>query len=303
MNLAIIGLDTSHSVEFARRIQAPDCPPDQRVPGMRVTGCLRFETPFQNAEGLDKRQRQLEAWGVRVTLDLEEALDGCEAILIEINDGAFHREYFERVAGRGKPVFLDKPLAASVEDGRAILRLQRQHGTRVWSGSSIPFCPEVAAAAARFSRVDRAAVFGALGRAPAGDSFVWYGVHTVEMLQRLMGRGARSVRAVETAVSLIAAVDYGGDREGVVEAIRGWGQYGGRVQGQAGETFLTLPFLCQTEHIYRDLLRQIKAFFEGAPEPVPLGDTFEGLAIMAAARRSIETGRRADVPGPDGGGN
>ena len=34
LKVAIIGLDTSHSVELLRRMKAPDCPADQRVPGL-----------------------------------------------------------------------------------------------------------------------------------------------------------------------------------------------------------------------------------------------------------------------------
>jgi hypothetical protein len=69
IKVAIIGLDTSHSVEFPRRMQAPDCPEKNKVEGLRSVTCLRFETPFTNKEVLDERQKQLEAWGVKVTDD------------------------------------------------------------------------------------------------------------------------------------------------------------------------------------------------------------------------------------------
>jgi hypothetical protein len=35
------------------------------------------------------------------------------------------------------------------------------------------------------------------------------------------------------------------------------------------------------------LLNEIKAFFGGAPAPVSLDKTFEGLALMVATRQSI----------------
>ena len=61
IRVALIGLDTSHSVEFPRRMQAPDCPEQLRVEGLRAVSCLRFETPFTNKQILDERQKQLEA--------------------------------------------------------------------------------------------------------------------------------------------------------------------------------------------------------------------------------------------------
>jgi len=296
IKVAIIGLDTSHSIEFPRRMQDPACAPDQLVPGMRTVTCLRFETPFQNKNGLDQRQGQLESWGVRVTTRFEEAVADCDAIMLEINDGAYHLDYFKKVAALGKPVFLDKPLAASLDDGRAIIRLMREHNTRVWSGSSVPFCPEVAQARANFADIRRAHVYGSLGQAPAGDSLVWYGVHTFEMLQRIMGPGPQAVRALETGGGIVAVVDYGQGREGVVEASHDNWIYGGRVNGMVNKDIQIMPFVATFTYAYRDILRLVKTFFEGGVAPVDMRTTFEGLAMMTAARQSIEIGKAEKVP-------
>lgn len=296
IKVAIVGLDTSHSIEFPRRMQAADCPPDQLVPGMRAVTCLRFETPFQDKKGLDERQSRLESWGVRVTTRFEEAVADCDAIMLEINDGAFHLDYFKKVAALGKPVFLDKPLATTLSDGRAILRLMHKHKTRVWSGSSLPFCPDMDGTRGKLAEIKRAHVFGALGDAPAGDSLVWYGVHTFEMLQRIMGTGALSVRALETRGSILAVVDYGAGREGVVETIRGTWLYGGSIQGLIKKEPVVVPFTCNFTYGYRDILRRIKTFFAGGAAPVDMRTTFEGLAMMTAARQSIGTGKAVKVP-------
>ena len=111
LRIGIIGLDSSHTIEFTRRFQAPDCPPEQRVAGVTVTRCMRFETPFQDRAGLDGRQQELEGWGVEVTEDFDTAVAGADAVLIEINDPGLHLEYVRRCAGLGVPLFLDKPLA------------------------------------------------------------------------------------------------------------------------------------------------------------------------------------------------
>ncbi|NOY80296.1 MAG: Gfo/Idh/MocA family oxidoreductase [Kiritimatiellaeota bacterium] len=295
VRVAVIGLDTSHSIQFSRRMNAPDCPAEQKVDGLTAVTCLRFETPFQDREGLDKRQAELEAWGVKVTEDFDEAVADCDAIMLEINDPAAHLEYFRRVADLGKPVFLDKPLAGTLEDGRAIVDLARRCGTRVWSGSSLPFTPGIIEAAAQVPDATIGQVFGAMGTAPAGDSLVWYGVHTFEMLQRLMGMGACSVWAVEDETGVVAVVEYGAGRRGLVEAVRGMWHYGGRAQSRQA----LVQFRCDMTYAYRDLLREVRAFFLGGPAPVPLARSFEGLAMMIAARRAIETGKQAVVAALD----
>ncbi|MFN2352619.1 MAG: Gfo/Idh/MocA family oxidoreductase [Kiritimatiellia bacterium] len=286
IKIAMIGLDTSHSLAFPRLMQGPA----GKITGMRAVTCLRFMTPFTNQKVLDERQQQLEALGVRVTENPDEALDGCDAIMLEINDGSYHLEYFKKVAALGKPVFLDKPLACSLADGRAIMRLAHKHGTRVWSGSSIPFASEVAAARAAVPEVRLAHVFGNLGVAPAGDSLVWYGVHVFETLQRLMGPGALKVRAVENEQSVVALVDYGAGRQGLAEVVKKCGAYGGRVQGTSKGELRVHPFVCGAA-CYALLLREIKKFFAGGQAPVAMPTTFEGLAMMIATRRSIVSGR------------
>ena len=295
IKVAVIGLDTSHSIEFPRLMQSPDCPRNKRVPGLKAISCLRFETPYQNKEGLDKRQQQLEQWGVKVTENIDEALKGCDAIMLEINDGSFHLEYFKKVAALGKPVFLDKPLAMTPADGRAIIELMRQHNTKVWSGSSIPFCPPLAKILKDAGKIQRAHVFGALGKAPAGDSLVWYGVHSFETLQRIMGRGAARVRAIESPASIIAAVEFKDGREGVVELTPKIWSYGGVVSGMINEQIITTPFVLDSSFSYRNILRLVKAFFMGAEPPVDMETTFEGLAMMCAARESITRRKPAGV--------
>jgi predicted dehydrogenase len=287
LKIAIVGLDTSHSIAFSKLMNDPDCAADLKVTGMRAVSCLRFETPFQDAKGLDARQQQLESWGVKVTCCLEEALADCDAIMMEINDPAYHLEYFKKLASLGKPIFLDKPLAGSLEEGRAIIAEMRRCGTRVWSASSLPFAPGIQAAIdAVGGQVNIGHCFGALGTAPAGDSLIWYGVHSFEMLQRLMGCGARSVRALDLGPAVVSMVDYGEGRYGVIESIRNQWKYGGRVQNNKQSAF----FDVDSSRIYHDLLQQIKAFFLGAEAPISMEKSFEGLAMMCAARKSIESG-------------
>ncbi len=291
IRVAVIGLDTSHSIEFPRRMQAPDCPKDQRVPGLRAVSCLRFRTPFQDDAGLDTRQAQLEAWGVKVTTSIEEALENCDAIMLEINDGSYHLPYFKKVAARGKPVFLDKPLASSLSDGRAILRLAKKHGTRVWSGSSLPFAPELTSAVSAVADVRAGHAFGPLGKAPVGDSLIWYGVHSFEMLQRIMGPGPKTAHAVETGGGITSVIDYGNGRQGIVETLVGARSYGGRVQGITADKQKAVPFVCECKHLYRDILLEIKSFFTGGQPPVSMEMSLEGLIMMAAARKSLESGK------------
>ena len=289
--VAIIGLDSSHSIEFVRRLQAPDCADDQRVAGMRAVTCLRFETPFQDQEGLDKRQQQLESWGVAVTEDFDEAVADCDALLIEINDAAYHVEYFTRCAGLGKPVFLDKPLADTVENGRQICVVAAENDVRFFSASSLRYVPALTQACEAVPEPVCCTVYGPLGKAPVGSSIVWYGVHSFEMLQRAMGNGAQRLHTRKDEAGVVVTVDYAGGRRGVVELTEGAYIYGGCLRTSK----TAAPFVVDVSAVYTGLLVEIQQFLAGGAAPVDVDETLEIMAMLDAAERSFQSGETEAV--------
>lgn len=152
---------------------------------------------------LDTRQTQLENWGIKVSDNFDECITDCDAIMLEINDPAYHVEYFMKAMKLGKPIFLDKPMADTYASGKIIYDLAKENNIRVFSASSLRFVTAVTDAKKALNDPEFVAVYGALGVAPAGSSVVWYGVHAMEMLQKLMGPGAVSVKA-KKHVSLLS---------------------------------------------------------------------------------------------------
>ncbi len=287
LKVSIIGLDTSHTIEFTKRLQAPDCPADQHVSGMRVVNCLRFPTPFQSEAGMDKRQNQLESWGVKVVTDFDEAVAGCDVIMIEINDPAYHLEYFKKCAQLGKSIFLDKPLADTTENGAVICKLAEEKGIKLFSSSPLRFSAELAKASETIPNTQFASIYGAIGDAPAGSSIVWYGVHAFEMLQAVMGRGATGVFVRNDAAGAIAIVEYGDGRRGVVELTTEMYFYGGCLRdAEKGVTF-EVDFGA----VYTSELKEIVEFFKSGKSPVGIADTMEVMALLCAADRSSKSGR------------
>ena len=285
--VAIIGLDTSHAVEFPKLMQDPAVPAENRVPELKTTRCLRFETPFQNREGLNKRTQYLESIGVQVTEDFDTAVADCDAILIEINDPSLHLKYFERCAALGKPVFLDKPFADTFENAMKIMEIAETHGTRFFTSSALRFDFDFAAGLAEKTEPEAVTIWGPVGKAPAGSSLVWYGVHAFEMLQRAMGRGAITVRACGDRRGYVCHVVYADGRRGVVELTENVYRYGALIRDHKSKEQL-IPLTGKVP-FYAMLLREIVRFLDGA-QPVELADSLEVMAMLSAADRSIVTG-------------
>lgn len=294
MKIAIIGLDTSHTIEFTKLIQAPETPDNLKIKELQITKCMRFPSPFQAEDKQDERQAQLEKWGVKVTRSFEEAVDGAEGVMIEINDPAMHLEHFKKAAALGKAIYLDKPLAGNIKDGKEILKITKKQNLKVWSASSLRFTSEIENAAKEISEPVMAHAYGPLGIAPAGSSLVWYGVHTFEMINKLMGAGAESVFAREDKNGIVTTVKYGGDRRGLAECNTNAWFYGGRAQSKDKVSAFSVNTGIPGG-LYHKLILHIKDFFTKGVIPVSLDNAYEILAIMEAAEKSIASGKEEKV--------
>lgn len=284
LKIGIIGLDTSHTVAFTTLLQGKNTPAEQRIEGMRVVHAMRFPSPFQDEKGQNERQAQMEALGVVMKGNVAELARGMDAIFLEINDPAQHLPFFRQVAGLGLPVFIDKPLAGTLAEGRQIVELAKAKQTNAWSSSSLRYVRALAAARAQLPTPPTFCnVFGALGKAAAGSDVVWYGCHVTEMLVTAMGVGAQSVTAVQDPVGIVAVVSYPNGRRAVAEYSSGSYKYGGRVQA-GNDVFY---FDNGTEVLYYNLLVVIKRWLDTGALPVTLDESLEVQAIMEAVERSL----------------
>ncbi len=269
----------------------PECPEDCKITGMKAVSCMRFSTPFQSEEGLDNRQKQLEDWGVPVTLDFDEAVKDCDAIMLEINDPTYHLEYFKKCVELGKPMFLDKPLADTIENGKTIYEMAKSKNIKVFSTSSLRFVPELDKALDEVPEPTMVWTYGPLGKAPAGSSIIWYGVHAFEMLQRAIGLGATSVQACKTNNGVVCVVDYAEGKRGVVELTEGSWIYGGCLRSKDKAVSYTVD----TSKLYLPELRKIEAFFEGKEQPSTMDDALEIMAMLDAAEKSAQSGKKEAI--------
>lgn len=286
LKIALIGLDTSHSIEFPRRMQAPDCKPELKVAGLEAVSCLSFMTPFTDAGILQKRREQLEQWGVRVTEDFAEAVTDCDAIMIEINDPALHLDYFTRCVSLRKPIFLDKPLADTYENGKKIVTLAEKHKIPVMSASSLRFSADLIRSCQVAPNPDQAIFFGPLGIPAAGEGIIWYGVHCFEMLQRAMGHGAMRVDARRDTSGVVTIVEYPERRRGIVALTEGAYTYGGTLR-QKDQVH---SFVVDSAMIYTEELRLIHDFFRYGTAPLTLQDSLAVMQLLDAAVTSSRSG-------------
>jgi hypothetical protein len=290
--VGIVGLDTSHVVAFTQTLnrgpkQAADGP---KFAGFRVVAAYPPGSPdiASSVSRIPEYTAKLRALDVEIVGSLAELCAKVDCVLLETNDGRVHLEQLRPILQARRPVFVDKPLAASLPD---VLRMQaeaRAAGVPMFCSSSLRFGQgTVAVRGGSVGPVREATTFSPVHLEPTHPDLYWYGVHGCESLYAVMGVGCRSVRRGLTADGRIEVVgDWGDGRKGVFQEENGKTRkgYGGVARGPRGEAVIG------TYDGYDPLLAEVIAFFRTGRPPVSDAETLELYTFMSAADESKRQG-------------
>lgn len=284
IKIGIIGLDTSHVTAFTGMLNDPKSA--NHVPGAKVVCAFKGGSPdiaasADRIEGFTKTLR--EKWGVEIVDSIQTLCSKVDAVLIESVDGRPHLEQVRPVFAAKKRVFIDKPLAGSLKDGREIARLSKESGTPFFSASSIRFYETVLKTKEdpALGRIQGCDSYSAASLEPHHPDLFWYGIHGVEGLFSVMGPGLESVRCSFYPDTHLVVGRWKDGRTGTFRGIRkGTAAYGVTIFGEkAVRTSLGM----QGKNDYRNLLVEIVKFFKTGVAPVSVEEMLEVLAFMEAA--------------------
>jgi len=278
--LGIIGLDTSHSPAFAQEINKKSAEYGCTVVAAFPGGSPDVESSRDRIEGYTKQVREL---GVEIVGSIPELLKKVDGVLLESVDGRPHLAQVKPVIAAKKPVFIDKPMAASLEDVIEIFRLARESGVPCWSASSLRFSPGIAGMR---NNPQIGEVLGCDAWSPCSleehhPDLYWYGVHGVETLYTIMGPGCDTVRRVQVKDYEHVVGIWKDGRIGTFRGLRaGAHDYGAFVYGSKGKA-QSGPYAGFTP-----LLDEVVKFFKTGKPPIPEEETIELFAFMSAADES-----------------
>ncbi|MGO1650048.1 MAG: Gfo/Idh/MocA family protein [Sphingobacterium sp.] len=287
--VGIIGLDTSHAVAFTKSLNADQ--PESRYLQYRVVAAYPQGSKdiLSATERVPQYIEEVKKLGVEIVDSIQALLDKVDVILLESNDGRVHLEQARPVIEAKKTLFIDKPIAASYDDAKAIFDLAAQHDVSVFSSSSLRFVDKVQEI--RSGSIGK--VLGADTYSPAHleethPDFFWYGIHGVEMLFTVMGTGCQSVSRTHTEGTDVVVGQWADGRIGTFRGTRvGKSDYGGNAFGEKGNSTLG-----QFKG-YDALLAEIIQFFDTGIVPVPKEETLEICAFIEAADESKRQGGKS----------
>ncbi|MGV3640617.1 MAG: Gfo/Idh/MocA family protein [Adhaeribacter sp.] len=284
--VGIIGLDTSHSISFTKELNKATA--GGQYSGYRVVaaypqGSADIESSAKRIPGyIEDVKKQ----GVKIVDSIKALLKEVDVVLLETNDGRPRLEQALQVLKAGKPMFIDKPVAASLTDVVAIYEAAGRYKVPVFSASSLRYMAGVQEArGGKVGKVLGADTFSPATLEKTHPDLYWYAIHAVESLFTVMGPGCKTVTRVHNPGTEIVVGTWEDGRVGTIRGTRtGTHGYGGTVYGEKGN--LTLgPY-----GGYNSLLSEIIKFFETGQPPVPQQETLEIYAFMSAADESKRQG-------------
>lgn len=285
IKLGILDFDTSHAVEFTKRINHIEgTDKEQWVEGAKVVIGCPGESKL-SPERIPGFTDQMKKFGVPLVEKTADMIGKVDAMLIEAVDGSVHYERARPFLEAGIPCFIDKPFTCSVADAKKIIELAEKKKLPLFSSSSLRFAPELV----EFMKTTPAAdILGVVAYGPASlhernPGLFHYGIHAVEILYTLMGPGCERVVCTQEKDVDVATGQWKGGRTATIRGTRsGSGEYGALVFGKKKVTQVVVG----TKYIYRELLKKIIETFQTGKPPIDISVSLEIVGFIEAAWKS-----------------
>lgn len=277
LRAGIIGLDTSHVIAFTSAFNDPQANKD--LGGIKIVAAF----PGGSKDIPDSRDRvqgftkDVQKMGVEIVESIDDLLKKVDVVLLESVDGRVHLAQATPVIAAGKPLFIDKPMAASLADAITIFALAKEKNVPCFSASSLRYSSGLQAirnGTAKYGAIRGCTASSPMTIEPHHPDLFWYGIHGVESLFTVMGPGCETV----TRIAPDKAVGIWKDgRKGTFTAKE---SHSVEIEGA------TSNGTTGAYEGYQPLLVEISSFFKTGKPAVSAEETLEILAFMEAADES-----------------
>jgi len=279
LRFGIVGTDSTHAVEFTRILN--DGMAKDHVRGGRVTAAYRggSATLSISRDRIVKISDTLmHTWSIPFVNSISDLCATSDALLLLSVDVSQRMKEVAEAARCGKPIFIDKPLAGSLEDAVALSKLLDERHIPWFSSSSLRYGHEQ-----HLQNLIGAETWGP-GKFIDGFplDLTYYGIHSIESIFSLMGPGVVEVAQSRTADTDILRLTWGDGRIGTVRLIHPESTYGALLFHSGGKAELL-----NLSSEYAPLVGQILEFARTGKSPIPEHETLEIFKVMAAAQKSL----------------
>jgi predicted dehydrogenase len=284
----------SHSLEFTRRLN--DAANSDHVPGARVVagwpgGSKDFPLSWSRVERFTAEIR--DKFSVEIVNSPEAVAEKADLVFITAADGRVHRLLFDRCLPFKRPMFIEKPLTTCSHEAREMFRIAADAGVALMSCSTARFGePLHAALRADLGKVIGCDVFGPMPEEPTQPGLFWYGVHSIEVMNVVMGRGCRQVRAYRNSDTDFVVATWDDGRVASFRGLRqGEWKFGMTLHRERGVQSVDLIH----NSWFSQTLRLMLEHLPHGRSPIAFEDTLEIIRIVEAANASRASGLAVEL--------
>ena len=279
MRIGIIGTENSHGDHIIDHLNVRKAAGEARIVALSGGRSERNET-LAGKGGIDQ-----------IVDQYTDLLGLVDAVIITDRHGGLHREHATPFLAEGLPVFVDKPLACTVEDAQAIIDTALAHDAPLTSSSALRWIPDTDALAARTELSGPPLVVVTSGPADPGSEhggIFFYGIHPVDVALRLAPGEISAVRTDTTAGTVTASFTAGPTRV-VVNFVK---PVGGTQIPFHGLTITRDTVTEQTLTLAEDYcVPGLEAFLEMAKTrrpPICYPDLLRPIQVLESVARALE---------------
>ena len=200
--IAIIGSENSHCGHFASTL-APKSG-EKAFPELELVGVCGDDASNEAVA----KNCACECY----TNDPTAFLGKVDCVMVTSRHGGVHLGYAKPYIEAGCDVWIDKPITASVEDAREMVRLVREKGVLLCGGSSLAGAEGTLKmkeyVAANADKITGGHVTAPINLVNEYGNFWFYSQHLVQMITEVFGQNVQSVEAKQTANGVHAVYHY-----------------------------------------------------------------------------------------------
>ena len=308
VRVGILGMDNYQAVEYVAFFNNPKA--DESFAGLRVVAVFPVTSAdYPESAILTERwlpqmrnlyQGQPDAPPpLEIVNSVDDLLTRCDAVMIWSLDGRMHLQQATSVLKAGKPLFIGRPLASSVDDAIAIFKLARDLKVPCWSCSQHRYSPGFSGMRdhPEVGKVIGCDVYGGFDvKAHVSDQMV-RPLHSLETLYAIMGPGCVSAACTSTPTAESITAVWGDGRVGTYRGIKtGAVKYSATVFGDKGVSTagiyghgVPVNGIVPTNDKYMGyggLALELARFFKSGQPRISADETLEIFSLMEAIDES-----------------
>lgn len=218
-----------------------------------------------------------------VVENMTDLIGKVDAIVLARDDGENHLKMAKPFIEAGLPIFIDKPLTDQENDLKEFVRYYRE-GRQIMSCSSMRYERNILA-------LRENQEIGRILTAGAVTPKYWrtYGIHMIEAVYTVMGRGVESVRNVGRAGEEIVHLDYADGRHAVIQTFAKIAGGSITFYGEKGPA----PVAASDAFFqFKSMLKHFIRMLDTGKPTIDWTETVEMAKLVIAGQRSLEEGGR-----------